>query len=302
MKVTAYRLQVAGLLIVYCLLSILIFSCGENKFPGFSETSNGLYYKILGIGDGNRNAEVGDVVTAQIIIMSEKDSVLFDTKSFGLEGAVTFKLKEPQCKKDYSEGFQFLSEGDSAAFITDAYTLFIKINNETIPSGMNLESIIRVEAKILKIRTAEEHQTFLEEEKKRMEMAEFEEKKILDKYIADSNIVSKPIANGMYYLKINEGKGNPPDSGSVAVINYRGYFLNGKLFDSTYDTQPFEYVVAGEEQLIRGLEIGLRRMHEGEKAKFIIPSHLAFGSSGSSTGIVPPFTTLIYEVELLKVQ
>ena len=301
LQVRDYRLQVLQL-VVYCLFSIVFLSCGENKFPGFLETSNGLYYKILGIGDGNRNAEVGDVVTARIIIKSEKDSILFDTKSFGLDGAVTFTLKEPQCKKDYTEGFQFLSEGDSATFITDAYTLFMKINNKTIPSGMNLESIIRIDAKLLKLKTPEEQQKFLEEEKKRIEMAEFEEKKILEKYISDRNIVAKPIANGIHYMKIQEGKGNPIDSGSVAVINYRGYFLNGKLFDSTYDTQPFEYVVVGEEQLIRGLEIGLRRMHEGEKAKFIIPSHLAFGSNGSSTEIVPPFTTVIYEVELLKVQ
>lgn len=287
------------LLVLFCLL---FFSCSNSDYPGFTETSNGLYYKINGIGDGDRVAEIGDMITAQIVIKSEKDSVLFDTKSFGLDGAVTFKLKDPKCNKDYAEGFQFLSEGDSATFLTDAYTLFMKINNEAIPPGMNLESSIRVETKVLKIRTPVEHQKYLEEEKKRMEMAEFEEKKILQKYIADSSITAQPIANGMYYIKIAEGNGNPPDSGSVAVINYRGYFLNGKLFDSTYDTQPFEYIMAGEEQLIHGLETGLRRMREGEKAKFIIPSHLAFGSSGSSTGIVPPFTTVIYEVELLKVQ
>ena len=106
----------------------------------------------------------------------------------------------------------------------------------------------------------------------------------------------------MYYFQIRKGKGYSPDSGRVALINYRGYFLNGRSFDSNYETQPFEYVIGAEEQLIKGLEIGVRRMHEGEKAKFIIPSHLAFGSSGSSTGIIPPFTTVIYEVELLKVQ
>ena len=72
--------------------------------------------------------------------------------------------------------------------------------------------------------------------------------------------------------------------------------------DSNYENQPFEYVIGAEEQLIEGLENGVKKMREGEKAKFIIPSHLAFGSSGSSTGLVPPFTTVIYEVELLKVQ
>ena len=106
----------------------------------------------------------------------------------------------------------------------------------------------------------------------------------------------------MYYIKLQEGKGLTPDSGRVALLNYRGSFLNGRCFDFFYESQPFEYMVGQEEQLIKGLETGVRRMREGEKAKFIIPSHLAFGSSGSSTEIVPPFTTVIYEVELLKVQ
>ncbi|HEY4798118.1 MAG TPA: FKBP-type peptidyl-prolyl cis-trans isomerase, partial [Bacteroidia bacterium] len=154
----------------------------------------------------------------------------------------------------------------------------------------------------LKIRTPEEHEKDLQEEKQKSEQGEFEEKKNLEKYIADSSITATIISNGIYYIKLREGKGICPDTGSMALINYSGFFLNGRCFDSNYETQPFEYSVGTEGQLIRGLEIGIRRMHEGEKAKFIIPSHLAFGSTGSTTEIVPPFTTVIYEVELLKVQ
>ena len=140
------------------------------------------------------------------------------------------------------------------------------------------------------------------EEKAKLEKGEFEEKKTLDKYIAECGIHDLPIDNGMYYINLMKGSGVSTDSGRIVLLNYRGYFLNGRCFDSSFETQPFEYIIGTEEQLIPGLAMGVRRMHEGEKAKFIIPSHLAFGSSGSSTGIVPPFTTVIYEVELLKVQ
>jgi len=54
-------------------------------------------------------------------------------------------------------------------------------------------------------------------------------------------------------------------------------------------------------QVITGLEIGIKKMREGGKAKIIIPSQLAFGENGSSTGIVPPYTSVIYEVTMLKV-
>ncbi len=287
---------------LFLFLFTLLFSCSEQRFPGFSESDNGLFYKLEELGDGERKAKVGDYVTAQISIKTENDSVLFDTYKMGPEGAVTFILPKPEYKKDYREGYLFLTEGDKATFITDAHSLYIKKNNAMIPPGMNLESVIRIETKVLKIRSQQEHEKELQEEKKKLERGEFEEKAILEKFIADSGIIATPVANGMYHIRLSEGKGVYPDSGRVALINYKGCFLNGRCFDTSFETQPFEYLLGAEEQLIPGLVAGVRRMREGEKAKFIIPSHLAFGSSGSSTGMVPPFTTVIYEVELLKVQ
>jgi FKBP-type peptidyl-prolyl cis-trans isomerase FkpA len=289
-------------LVLSTLYLILCSSCGNSRFPDFSETKNGLFYKIEDVGEGEKRARPGDYITAQIVIKTEKDSVLFNTQKMGLDGAVTFILPAPAYEKDYREGYTYLSEGDSAAFITDAYTIFIKRNHTMIPKGMSLESVVRVETKVLKITTQEEHAKEVLTEQAKLEEGEFEEKKTLQKYISDSGISDVPVSNGMYYIKLAEGKGVTPDSGRVALLNYRGYFLNGRCFDSSFETQPFEYIIGAEEQLIPGLAFGVRRMHEGEKAKFIIPSHLAFGSSGSSTGVIPPFTSVIYEVELLKVQ
>ena len=290
-------------LVVPCVLCFVFStSCSDTRYDGFTKTKNGLYYKLLDVGEGTHKAMPGDYVTAQISMRTENDSVLFDTRKIGLEGAITFILTDPEYEKDYREGFQYLSEGDSAEFLTDAYTLFIRKNHSQVPAGMNLETSVRVAAKILLIRTPEDHVKDVHEENKKLEQGEFEEKKTIEKFLADSNITSAPIANGMYYIRMREGKGVTPDSGRVALLNYRGFFLNGRCFDSNYETQPFEYTLGAEEQMLRGLELGIRRMHEGEKAKFIIPSHLAFGSNGSSNGMVPAFTTVIYEVELLKVQ
>jgi FKBP-type peptidyl-prolyl cis-trans isomerase len=288
--------------LLYIISFSLLLSCSHSRFSDFNETKNGLLYKLQDVGDGERRALPGDYITAQIIIKSQKDSVLFDTQKIGTEGAITFILPAIEYPKDYREGYLFLNEGDSATFITDAYTVFIKKNHTMIPKGMNLESVVRVETRVLKIRTQQEHLKEIKEENEKLQQGEFEEKKLLDRYISDFGIKEAPIANGIYYIKLEEGNGVTLDSGRVALFNYKGFFLNGRCFDSGFETQPFEYVIRAEEQLIPGLAIGVRRMREGEKAKFIIPSHLAFGSSGSSTGIVPPFTTVIYDVELLKVQ
>lgn len=286
----------------YIIVWTMVWSCSDNKFPDFTKTKNGLWYKLDDVGDNDKRAKPGDYITAQIIIKSEKDSILYDTRTIGLDGAITFILNIPNHEKDYREGFFYLSEGDSATFITDAYAFYMKKNHVPVPKGMKMESIIKVEARVLKIRTPEQHEKDMLVEKERWEQGEIIEKKILEKYLTEISIPASLIANGMYYIKLRDGSGLTPDSGRIALLNYNGSFLNGRRFDFFYQSHTFEYLVGQEEQLIKGLEIGVRKMHEGEKAKFIIPSHLAFGSSGSSTGIVPPFTTVIYEVELLKVQ
>ena len=281
---------------------LFLFSCTEKRFPDFSESVNGLLYKLVDIGDSDKKPKIGDYVTVQMTIQSEKDSMLYDSRIIGLDGSVTFILEKSPFQKDYREGFLSMSEGDSAIFLTDAYSFYMKKNNMPVPAGMKMESIIRINVRLLNVATPEEHQLAMQKEKEMLEKGEFEEKKVLDQFMADSNIAAQMISNGIYYIRMVEGQGLSPDSGSIALLNYKGCFLNGRCFDNTWESQPFEYVIGAEDQLIKGLEIGVKRMHEGEKAKFIIPSHLAYGNAGSANGIVPPFTTIIYEVELIKVQ
>ena len=101
---------------------------------------------------------------------------------------------------------------------------------------------------------------------------------------------------------LQEGVGKLIEPGDTITINYEGKFLNGKFFDSTIKrNQPFQFVYGTEWQVIKGLEEALSLMYEGEKSLFIFPSELAFGSEGSSTGIIPPYTSLIFEVEILEV-
>ena len=75
-----------------------------------------------------------------------------------------------------------------------------------------------------------------------------------------------------------------------------------KEFDNTYGMEePFVFNLGDPDQVIEGFETGLQLMRKRGKARFIIPSQLGFGDKGSSTGIVPPFATLVYEVELKNV-
>lgn len=108
----------------------------------------------------------------------------------------------------------------------------------------------------------------------------------------------KALANGLF---IQWDEGGLRDSGSLSenvCLRYKGGFLNGQIIDN-HSKNCFEFIAAGEKQLIPGLDWFVRRANPGSRATLIIPYSLAYGALGSSTGIVPPYKTLIFDAFIL---
>lgn len=96
------------------------------------------------------------------------------------------------------------------------------------------------------------------------------------------------------------GKGRTAYFGDKATIHYTGTLVDGKPFDSSRGRQPLTFRL-GEGEVIRGLEKGLVGMRVGGKRKITIPPELGYGKRGSPKSI-PPNATLVFEVELIRVQ
>jgi peptidylprolyl isomerase len=108
--------------------------------------------------------------------------------------------------------------------------------------------------------------------------------------------------SGLKYQDLVVGKGPQPKPGDDILVNYTGRFLDGKIFDSSLASGrgPFELHL-GRGEVIKGWDEGLSTMHVGGKRKLIIPPGLAYGSGGYP-GVIPPNSTLTFEVELLKIK
>ena len=104
--------------------------------------------------------------------------------------------------------------------------------------------------------------------------------------------------SGLQYEVLTEGTGKQPKATDTVRCHYEGRLLDGTVFDSSYKrNQPADF---GLQQVIAGWTEGVQLMKEGAKFRFYIPYMLAYGEGGAGASI-PPFATLIFDVELIKV-
>lgn len=106
------------------------------------------------------------------------------------------------------------------------------------------------------------------------------------------------LSSGLQYKVIKEGNGKKPSKTSKVKCHYEGRFINGSKFDSSYDRQ--QPAVFGLNQVISGWTEGLQLMSEGSKYELYIPYTLGYGEAGAP-GAIPPFSALVFTVELIEV-
>ena len=112
---------------------------------------------------------------------------------------------------------------------------------------------------------------------------------------------AKPVttASGLVYESIKDGAGESHKATDTVKVHYKGMFLDGKEFDSSYKRgEPTEFPL---NRVIPCWTEGVQRMKPGGKAKLTCPASIAYGERGAG-GVIPPNTTLNFEVELISVR
>lgn len=116
--------------------------------------------------------------------------------------------------------------------------------------------------------------------------------------MADTDVVTTE--SGLKYKELQAGTGATPKKGETVVVHYTGTLEDGTKFDSSRDrNQPFKFKL-GEGQVIKGWDEGISTMKVGGRRQLIIPPELGYGARGAG-GVIPPNSTLLFDVELLKI-
>jgi peptidylprolyl isomerase len=220
------------------------------------------------------------------------------------------KLQEPAFPGDLNEGLAMMHKGDSASFIVNTDSTFkYMFMQPTLPAEFNSTDVMRFEIKVVDFMPEKVYaQNFANDVKNRnavritqLQNDHPEETakaaKELAEYLANNKIEAVPTESGLYYVVTEPGNGEKPEVGKPVTMHYTGKLLNGTVFDSSVErNQPFQFVL-GVGQVIPGWDEGVQLMSKGEKGLLYIPYYLAYGER--DMGDIPPFSNLIFEVELI---
>ncbi len=282
---------------IFILITVLLLTaCSQNsKYPGFSRGKEGVYFQLHKLGESNRKAMFSDYITADIQYATMDDSVFF-------KGRRKLQLNRSGAKGSVEACFRMLAQDESATFIISADEFFTKTLETALPEYLAQGDMMKIKLDIIEIQTQQEYNREKEAFLNWIEDFGDYEKVILKQFLREEELPVQPTKSGLYYFCLKEGTGRKVQKDDTVTVNYEGRFLNGKFFDSTVRRkQPFQFVYGTEWQVVAGMEEAIGMMKEGEKSLFILPSNLAFGTEGSSTGIIPPFTSLIFEVEIIAI-
>ncbi|MGZ5283048.1 MAG: FKBP-type peptidyl-prolyl cis-trans isomerase [Bacteroidia bacterium] len=278
---------------LFTLLAALgLFSC---KTADFQTSDNGLQYNIHTSEKGEK-AKVGDFIKIHLVNKTDKDSVLQSTYTSG--NPMTLEVMKPSFKGDLMEGFTMMSEGDSGTFLVSVDSL---AQGQPLPPFLRSGSFFKFEVKMVDIMTKEEYTKDMEKAQqeamsKQMEQVQ-KQAQTIEAYAKEKNLSVQKTESGLYYVIETPGTGENPKAGTEVTVHYKGYLLDGTVFDESYKRgEPITFPL-GVGQVIRGWDEGIALFKKGGKGKLLIPSPLAYGDRES--GPIPANSILVFDIELL---
>ncbi len=300
--------------LVIVLLSVALKStAADGKIDYKKDPATGVRYLFFKQNSPAVKPAAGDIAFVCVTYKRDDDSLLFDSRTGGhtdSTGSFPLNLKSV-FQGSLEQGIQMMSVGDSASFLINADSLYIKaFKLKALPHFIKEGSDLKFYVKLIRFATPDqlkdEQHTKVEKRFDELKKIQNSEADSIKRYLTKNNIKTKPtMVDSIYILERSGGNMiRPIEEGDSIEVKYTGMLLNGTIFDQSNKGDggkaTYKLLFKHNAQLIKGWIEVLSTMHEGEKVRFLLPSSMAYGPFGASKSI-PAFTPLLFEIEVIKV-
>lgn len=287
---------------VYFSLFAALLGLHSCQSSSFNTTEGGLEYQIVRDQKEGNSPQEGDYVKLHLEIRyqdSRMDTLIFSSREMNNQEPLEFPIMPSLFKGDWTEGMKLLTPGDSAIFRVSVDSMR-QSGQGMLPEFMAAGEKITYRIALVDVKTAQE----MEEEQAELARTQMEkEDALLQEYFQKQGIQPEKTASGLYFMITKPGTGPQIRAGQQVTVNYTGTNLEGIPFDSNVDPQfshvePFRFT-AGRD-MIEGWNEGILLLNKGAKARFFIPSPLAYGPNPPAPGIEAN-SPLVFELEVMDV-
>ncbi|GHT73455.1 hypothetical protein FACS189456_3920 [Bacteroidia bacterium] len=254
--------------------------------------TNQIQYRICEEGASSKKITKGCFVHLRIEGSTSKGSSLFSERYW-------LKIEDEPRQNSLFNALTKLKLNDSAEIVLPHKLIAESLVNLPRTQGVSAKEKVVLNVRVLRIVDADI--AFDKDYDKFCKLQEQQGQRFVQQYLDGKGAFAKQ-QEGIYAKTLRNGNGKKAEKyGDVMQLYYVGRFLNGTKFDNTAKNGTFRYVRGLQFQMIQGIALMLATMSEGEKTLMIIPAKLAFGYKGLAD-IVPPFTPVVYEIEVVRVE
>ena len=245
-------------------------------------------------------AKMGDYVDFDFTMCTPMGDTIMN--SFGVE-PVEMQYGEEFIGKGFNEALAMVPEGGTMRFVIPSALAFDSTGYEQFIQPYTPLVVLMKMNSVMDKEAYEKHQAALEAEKE-AEKARLMalESQMMDDYIKANGITETPTESGLYIIRQEEGEGNVAQWGDEVSVHYILSNLNGDEVESSYYyDQPISFKI-GNNEMIPAIEEALMTMAPGAKVTLVSPSALAFGEYEIDKELLPPYSPLVIELELVEIK
>jgi FKBP-type peptidyl-prolyl cis-trans isomerase len=296
----------------FAALVAVMVACNASE----KETPNGFKYTVVSKGTGEV-AKPGQLLLVDFTFKDSKDSVWNDTYKAGMPAPVMINDSTQMATEiGIMQMFRQLVPGDSVLCTMPIKKFFADMAGGPVPptvdSTLTMTYYFKVK-EVMEVNQYQEMQAKMAAEKETKQLQS--DITAIDKFLEEKGIAAEKLESGLRYVITQPGKGDNARPGQATKVNYTGYTLEDKYFDTSIKKvaeekgiynpgrepyAPFD-VTIDQSQVIRGWHEALKVMNMGAKATFYIPSTLAYGPRKVSPEIGEN-QILVFDIEMLEIK